>query len=293
MPETRGLPSMIDAAERAAAVGDFDSAEKLLREAAARQEADLGPSSPDLANTLNNLAIVCEKTGKPGEAERFYRRAAAIAASSLDPSHPFVATSRKNLEEFCAARGVPAQTRRVSRRPLAIGAVSIGVIAVVALAAWGGWLDATPAPPASAPAPNAAAPPPVLPPSSPARSTARPAPRTSALLQDPPTVVSAGLCRSLATGVVDWDCDRVSSPVDAGALVFYTRLTSARDATVRHRWYRDNQLLQTVELRIRANLGRGYRTYSRRVVDRGAGEWRVELVSQSGVVLHQERFVVR
>ena len=67
----------------------------------------LGPLHPDVANTLNNLGVVCEITGKPDEAEQCFRRAYEIAIASLEPDHPFVATSRKNLEDFCAARGKP------------------------------------------------------------------------------------------------------------------------------------------------------------------------------------------
>src|SRR5262245_37583121 len=107
MPESPDVQSVIKAAEEAAAAGDFAVAEPLLREAAALQEALLGPQHPDLANTLNNLGIVCEILGKPEDAEQFFRRACTMAAASLDPSHPFVATSRKNLEEFCNARGIP------------------------------------------------------------------------------------------------------------------------------------------------------------------------------------------
>jgi DUF2914 family protein/tetratricopeptide repeat protein len=105
MPETRDPQSVVDAAEQAAAAGDYASAEQLLREAALLQEASLGPLHPDLANTLNNLGVVCEITEKPGDAEDCFRRACAIASSVLEPDHPFVATSRKNLEDFCAARG--------------------------------------------------------------------------------------------------------------------------------------------------------------------------------------------
>jgi len=105
MPETREAQSVIDAAEQAAATGDYASAEQLLREAALLQEASLGPLHPDLANTLNNLGVVCEITDKPVDAEQCFRRASAIASAVLEPDHPFVATSRKNLEDFCAARG--------------------------------------------------------------------------------------------------------------------------------------------------------------------------------------------
>jgi len=105
MPETREPQSVIDAAEQAASAGDYAAAEQLLREAALLQEASLGPLHPDLANTLNNLGVVCEITEKPDDAEDCFRRACAIASSVLEPDHPFVATSRKNLEDFCAARG--------------------------------------------------------------------------------------------------------------------------------------------------------------------------------------------
>ena len=105
MPERRDLRSVLDAAEQAAAAGDYASAEQLLREAASLQEASLGPLHPDLANTLNNLGVVCEMTEKPVDAEQCFRRACAIATEVLRPDHPFVATSRKNLEDFCEARG--------------------------------------------------------------------------------------------------------------------------------------------------------------------------------------------
>ena len=72
MREPREPRSIIDAAEKAAAAGDFASAEQLLREAALLQEERLGAVHPDLANTLNNLGIVCEITGNPTDAERYF-----------------------------------------------------------------------------------------------------------------------------------------------------------------------------------------------------------------------------
>ncbi len=98
---------MIEAAQQAAADGDYSEAERLLREAAAKQELSLGSLHPDLASTLNNLALVCERTNKLDEAERGYRRAHAIAVASLSPGHPFVTTSLKNLVDFCAAHDIP------------------------------------------------------------------------------------------------------------------------------------------------------------------------------------------
>jgi tetratricopeptide repeat protein/DUF2914 family protein len=97
--------SILQAAELAAEAGNYTAAEHLLREAARQQEASLGPRHPELANTLNNLGIVCELTDKPDEAEQYFRRAVSIARTSLAPDHPFVATSQKNLRDFCEARG--------------------------------------------------------------------------------------------------------------------------------------------------------------------------------------------
>src|SRR5215467_9822245 len=98
---------MIEAAQEAAAAGEYVAAERLLRDAAAIQEATLGSSHADLATTLNNLAFVCERANKIDEAERGYRRAHAIAVASLQPGHPFTVTSLKNLVDFCAAHQIP------------------------------------------------------------------------------------------------------------------------------------------------------------------------------------------
>jgi Protein of unknown function (DUF2914)/Tetratricopeptide repeat len=106
MTEHEDALQMLDRAERAAAAGDFVSAYELLQRAVRRQEEDLGPLHPDLANTLNNLAVVAERTGRVSEAEPLYRRAAAIAEAAFPPDHPMVMASRQNLEDFCRARGL-------------------------------------------------------------------------------------------------------------------------------------------------------------------------------------------
>jgi hypothetical protein len=51
---------------------------------------------------------------------------------------------------------------------------------------------------------------------------------------------------------------------------------------------------RVVQLRIEASPGTGYRTYSRNTISsERAGDWRVELRSADGTVLHEERFTVR
>jgi DUF2914 family protein/tetratricopeptide repeat protein len=106
------------------------------------------------------------------------------------------------------------------------------------------------------------------------------------------TMAEAQLCRRLSTS--DWRCDPVSSPVTRGSLFFFTRVRASSNTTVEHRWYRDDRLRKSVELRIQASPGSGYRTYSRHTVNaENVGDWRVELRTKDGSLLHEERFVVR
>lgn len=332
MPKSSEPQSVIDAAEQAAAAGDFASAEELLRDAARLQETDFGPLHPDLANTLNNLGILCEFTNKPADAELCYRKAHAIATTVLAPDHPFAATSRKNLKDFCEAHGLPVEfpaalpVDAVEQEPQIVGSVEPQVVSssephvgtlhaesrwlalrglssrlpmiplglcgimLMVLMAIGLWLrsnggaDSSPValtpPPLASPAPT---PDPVEP------IAARPA-SVAGL-----TLATATLCRSLSTsGPNGWRCDPASRQVDSGALFFYTRLKSADDTSVQHRWYRGDRLYQVVDLRVRSNQADGYRTYSRyNMNSQSAGTWRVELRSQDGILLHEEQFVVR
>jgi Tetratricopeptide repeat/Protein of unknown function (DUF2914) len=114
MTELQDARHLLERAERAAQAGDLASADEFLRDAARIQEHELGPHHPDLANTLNNLAIVAERTGSSSEAETFYRRAAAIAAAALPSDHPMTLASRQNLEDFCRARGLSVDAPAVT-----------------------------------------------------------------------------------------------------------------------------------------------------------------------------------
>jgi hypothetical protein len=342
MPEPHELRSVIEAAEQAASAGDYVTAELNLRQAAALQQAQLGPSHPDLANTLNNLAVVYERADSPAEAELCYRRAYSIATTAHAPDHPLVATSRKNLEDFCKARGKPferstvrpervAKRKPVERfsRPVVVGVTGALGFAILLVAAF--WVrssgadESSPGPtPTSGqshervPEPTPVKPNPrqqgITPEASAsvapgiespmARSSRKSvAPESSRSVAGerrapaaPATVVAAmaeaQLCRRLSTR--DWRCDPVSSPVAPGGVFFYTRVKASQNTTIEHRWYHEDRLRQSVELRIRASPGSGYRTYTRQTVTaENAGNWRVELRTKDGSLLHEERFVVR
>jgi len=336
MAEPSELSHLLTGAERAAASGDYAVAETILREAAAIQEASLGSQHPDLANTFNNLGIVCEIASKPEDAEQFFRRACAIAAASLEPSHPFVATSRKNLEDFCKARGKPVdvdtpapvdaaptvveeptprvkipeppmpRTAIVERPPVGAGLRRIAiplaaavVLLVVALMIWlrpgdpgtSPTINPTPAPdtstpkPAPAPATSAAPDPPV--------SKSTPSRSSGSASSGAVSVSEIALCRELTTGS-RWQCTPAVSPVQPSTLFFYTRVKSATDRVVEHRWYRGDRLIKSIDRPVRASPREGYRTYSRTTVDaKGGADWRIEVKTKDGTLIHEERFTVR
>ena len=338
MPEPREPRSIIEAAEQSAAAGDYASAERLLREAVVVQEATLGPLHPDLANTLNNLGVVCEMNDNAVDAEDCFRRAYAIATTALASDHPFVATSRQNLRDFCEARGKPVELpappavdrespsheepREIQPliprrfiRPLAIGGLGPAVMLIVILTAVRPWLNSngraqSPSPIAtdstretSAPKQTALS---VEPTTQPVEPTTRheentrtderarggePAHRIAEVSTPVRlTVMKARLCAELE----DFACDPPDRPVPAGPLFFYTQVKSTTATTIQHRWYRDNRLYQTVPLRVQACPRDGYRTYSRNMMTgESAGNWRVELRTEDGVLLHEERFSVR
>ena len=160
----------------------------------------------------------------------------------------------------------------------------------------------TPAPRGEAPPPANAAPEPApipAPPETPAPTKKPPiadapvkrvAPETAA--RGDVSMAEAKLCRSLTTS--NWSCSPATSPAAPGVFFFYTRVKSARDTTVQHRWLMNGRLVRSVDLRIGANPGAGYRTYSRNTVSgKQRSDWTIELRDAEGALLHEERFTVQ
>jgi hypothetical protein len=323
MPEPREPRSIIEAAEQSAAAGNYASAEKLLREAAVLQEASLGPLHPDLANTLNNLGVVCEMNDNPVDAEHCFRRAFAIATTVLKPDHPFVATSRQNLCDFCEARGNVDPLRESPSRPesqnvqplvgtrfirrLAIGGLGPAVMLIVILTAVRPWLNSaeqaqspsaivTDSPRETPARPQAALPlePITRPPATTRTIEGGPDGGSARRITEASTPVRLTLVRArLCANLDDFACDPPDRPVPPGPLFFYTEVKSTSATTIQHRWYRDNRLYQSVQLRVQASPRVGYRTFSRNTMTgESAGSWRVELRTEDGVLLHEERFSV-
>jgi tetratricopeptide (TPR) repeat protein len=79
------------------AQGHLDEAERLYRRALDIKEKLLGSIHPDVAMTLNNMAVLSKTRGRYVEAEAMYRRAMAIFEQSLGTAHPKVIICRKNF----------------------------------------------------------------------------------------------------------------------------------------------------------------------------------------------------
>src|SRR3954468_19336697 len=126
MPELQNVQHFLEEAKRAADNGDLAAADALLRDVARIQESELGAVHAELANTVNNLAVVAEMDGRLSDAAAYYRKAFAIASASLAAHDPIVASSRKNLEDFCREHTLPfdspapaAAVSEATDRPLA------------------------------------------------------------------------------------------------------------------------------------------------------------------------------
>ena len=101
-------------AERASSEGDHARAEHALRRALWLQEARFGLVHPEVANTLNNLGVVCDTLGRPNEAEFLYRRALGLARTTLPAGHPYIETSLQNLKALYRTQGRPEKLALVA-----------------------------------------------------------------------------------------------------------------------------------------------------------------------------------
>ena len=233
--------------------------------------------------------------------------AAGVSTRPAAPAKPAMAPTPKPAPAAPAAAEADADAprRRVSI-PILVALGAIAALVIWLLAGRGpaappgdttaAAADAPPAAPADAPpAPPAAAPVAETPvatpdPTPPAPNTVpASAPAPAAASADGVTIGDAQLCTSLSSS---YRCDAAGSTVRPGHLVFYTRLVADRSTSVVHRWYRGNEVRQSIRLDVPARR-QGFRTFSRTTVTASEGEWRVELRTRDGQILHTERFTVR
>jgi tetratricopeptide (TPR) repeat protein len=69
-------------------------------------EKALGADHPDVATSLNNLALLYQVQGNYAEAASFYQRALAILEQTLGTEHPLVAANLNNLAVLYSAQAL-------------------------------------------------------------------------------------------------------------------------------------------------------------------------------------------
>ncbi len=87
-----------------------------------RREEVLGPEHPDVAQSLNNLALLYQVQGNYAEAEPLYRRSLAIYEKVLGPEHPKVAQSLENYAALLRETGRADEAAEMEARAKAIRA---------------------------------------------------------------------------------------------------------------------------------------------------------------------------
>ncbi len=106
--------------------GNYRLAGTALAEALSIREKALSPDDANLANSLNDLALLYGEQGRYAEAEPLYKRALAIGEKALGPEHPDVAIDLNNLAALYYAGGRYADAEPLYKRALAIGEKMLG-----------------------------------------------------------------------------------------------------------------------------------------------------------------------
>jgi hypothetical protein len=281
--------------------GNTEEAEAFYRRAVAIASASLPPDHPMLAASRQNLEDFCRARGLPLEVP-------TGAPDSVEDSPPEIDGFPAEELDVVSVVPVPETTRAPTPTPLppvlppSPSAGRSRALAIIAIAAIVGaiglawlWPRSSPEMPPLAPAvTEKASPPSETSASPPAAAVAEPPPPPKpppARAADDVSLVTAQVCQTFSTAGSTWKCSPAGDSLSSGQLVLYTRVKSPRDAVVVHRWYRGDVVRQSVELKTRANVTEGYRTYSRQTVDRG--EWRVEVRNAAGAVIHEQRFTVK
>jgi CHAT domain-containing protein/tetratricopeptide (TPR) repeat protein len=106
--------------------GHYVEAEPLLKRSLAAKEKALGPDHPDIARSLNTLAILYGNQGRYSEAEPLHKRALAILEKALGPDHPDLAGSLLNLAELYKLQGRYVDAEVLYKRSFAMWQKSLG-----------------------------------------------------------------------------------------------------------------------------------------------------------------------
>ena len=91
------------------------------RESLTIRRAKLSPLHPDLAQSLSNLGLLLQQTGRLDESEELGREALAIRRRTLGQQHVLIVQSLNNLGQLLQARRQYSQAEALLRESLAMG----------------------------------------------------------------------------------------------------------------------------------------------------------------------------
>ena len=104
----------------------YREAEPYLTESLKRREQDLAPGHPDMALSLNNLAVLYAAQERRAEAEPLYQQALTITEIAFGPEDPKMAIALNNLAELYRTQGKRAESEPLYRRALNITETALG-----------------------------------------------------------------------------------------------------------------------------------------------------------------------
>ena len=84
------------------------------------KEKALGPDHPDLATSLNNLAILYRSQGRYEDTEPLYQRFISIKEKALGRDHPSLATGLENYASLLRETGRDSEAIELEARAKAI-----------------------------------------------------------------------------------------------------------------------------------------------------------------------------
>ncbi len=103
--------------------GKYDRAVVVAKIALEVAEKNVGSNHPDVATSLNNLALLYKTQGQYAPAEPLYKRALAINEKALGPDHPHVANSLENLAALYRATKRYEEAETLEQRAARIRAI--------------------------------------------------------------------------------------------------------------------------------------------------------------------------
>ncbi len=98
----------------------YDQADRLLSRALALRQSGLGPAHPDIAESLQSLAVLRLSQGRYDEGEGLFRRALDMRRALLGEAHPHVAESLAGLASLLQERGRFDESEALHRQALAL-----------------------------------------------------------------------------------------------------------------------------------------------------------------------------